>query len=121
MTRGHLIEAGRERTVRRHDVDFVTGFQMIADPVGKDSAGNPLHGHHQVAIRRGGAKRIVAADFLAANVGAKCQMLACLEAKRLLQLVGNGEPDRVRLVGLGHDFRNPKRVKMLGHYQAACG
>ena len=48
-------------------------------------------------------------------------MLPRPEAESILELVGNFEEDRVGLVGLGHDFRDPQRIEMLGHYQVASG
>ena len=65
--------------------------------------------------RRGGAERIVAADFLAVDVRAQRQMLAGAEGEALAQLGRNFEPDRIGFAGFGNDLRDAERVEMLGH------
>ena len=48
-------------------------------------------------------------------------MLARLEPKHLLQPLRHFEADRIGLVGLGNDLRDPSLIEMLGHYQARVG
>ena len=83
------------------------GFRLVADPVGKDAARDPLDGDHQILVGRRGAQRIVAPHFLAADLGPQRQMLPGLEAERVLKLLRHFEADRIGFVGLGHDLRDP--------------
>ncbi len=109
------VEIGSERPVRRHDVDRVAGLQLIADPVGKQPAADALDGHQPVIVVGRGAQRIIAPHFLAIERRAERQMLPRPERELVAQLGRNFEADRIRLVRLRHDLRDPKRVEMLGH------
>ena len=49
-------------------------------------------------------------------------MLPGLERERLAQLRRDGEADRVRVGGLGHDLNDLQGVEVRGHrYQVASG
>ena len=113
--RGPRFERRCERPVRRHDVDHVARAQRLGDPVRKHPARDALDGDFDRALVRRGAQRIITPHLLGPDVGLERQMLPRLESERLGQLGRHLEPDRHRLVGLGHDLGNPQRVEMLGH------
>src|SRR5205085_7504404 len=60
-------------------------------------------------------QRIIAPHLLAVEGCSKRQMLPGLEREPVAQLGRNFKANRIRLARFGHDFRDPKRVEMLGH------
>src|ERR1700749_4935747 len=99
----------------RHDVECVPGFQLVTDPVRKDTASNTLDRYHPVELVRSSAERVVTPYFLAPDRCPQCQMLAGAKRKAVPKLWGNIEADRIGFAGLGNDLRDAKGVEMLGH------
>ena len=64
-----------EAAGRRHDVEFVAGFQFIGGPARERAAIDLLHRDPQLAVVGAGADRIGAAHFLAVHGRAQGQIL----------------------------------------------
>ena len=105
-------QPGVEAALGRHQLDGITGLQVLIGVIREQAALHPLDGHFQKALGGRRADRVGAFQLLSVHRRFQGEVLALGKPELLLQPGGDGETNPHRVLGLGGDALYAYLVKM---------